>query len=194
MDRTGRPSFDLTGKVAMVTGSARGIGFAIASALAAYGADIVLCDLLADELEESRKAIADLGRRALAVRVDVTKIPEIQAMVGRAVEEFGRVDILVNNAGINITQWAVDVTEEAWDKVMNINLKAVFFCSQAVARVMIGRRAARSSTSLPRPAPWPFPSVPLTAPARARLTSSRSFSPWNGRPTGSMSTQSPLPL
>jgi NAD(P)-dependent dehydrogenase (short-subunit alcohol dehydrogenase family) len=143
MDRTGGPSFDLTGKVAMVTGSARGIGFAIASALAAYGADIVLCDLLTDELEESRKAISDLGRRALAVRADITRIPEIQAMVGRAVEEFGRIDILVNNAGINITQWAVDVTEEAWDKVMNINLKAVFFCSQAVAGVMIGRKSGK---------------------------------------------------
>ena len=143
MNKTDGPSFDLTGKVAMVTGSARGIGFSIASALAAYGADIVLCDLLTDELEESRKAISNLGRRVLAVRADITKIPEIQAMVDKAVEEFERIDILVNNAGINITQWAVDVTEEAWDKVMNINLKAVFFCSQAVGKVMIGRKSGK---------------------------------------------------
>jgi 2-deoxy-D-gluconate 3-dehydrogenase len=143
MNRTGGPSFDLTGKVAVVTGSARGIGFSIASALAAYGAHIVLCDLLTDELEESRKAISHLGRRVLAVRADITKIPEIQAMVDKAVEEFERIDILVNNAGINITQWAVDVTEEAWDKVMNINLKAVFFCSQAVGKVMIGQKSGK---------------------------------------------------
>ena len=143
MNRTGGPSFDLTGKVAVVTGSARGIGFSIASALAAYGAHIVLCDLLTDELEESRKAISNLGRRVLAVRADITKIPEIQAMVDKAVEEFERIDILVNNAGINITQWAVDVTEEAWDKVMNINLKAVFFCSQAVGKVMIGQKSGK---------------------------------------------------
>ena len=143
MNKTGGPSFDLTGKVAMVTGSARGIGFSIASALAAYGADIVLCDLLTDELEESRKAISNLGRRVLAVRADITKTPEIQAMVDKAVEEFEHIDILVNNAGINITQWAVDVTEEAWDKVMNINLKAVFFCSQAVGKVMIRRKSGK---------------------------------------------------
>jgi 2-deoxy-D-gluconate 3-dehydrogenase len=143
MNRTGGPSFDLTGKVAVVTGSARGIGFSIASALAAYGAHIVLCDLLTDELEESRKAISNLGRRVLAVRADITKIPEIQAMVDKVVEEFERIDILVNNAGINITQWAVDVTEEAWDKVMNINLKAVFFCSQAVGKVMIGQKSGK---------------------------------------------------
>ncbi|MGC9977410.1 MAG: glucose 1-dehydrogenase [Syntrophales bacterium] len=111
--------------------------------LAAYGAHIVLCDLLTDELEESRKAISNLGRRVLAVRADITKIPEIQAMVDKVVEEFERIDILVNNAGINITQWAVDVTEEAWDKVMNINLKAVFFCSQAVGKVMIGQKSGK---------------------------------------------------
>jgi 2-deoxy-D-gluconate 3-dehydrogenase len=77
------------------------------------------------------------------VRADITKIPEIQAMVDKVVEEFERIDILVNNAGINITQWAVDVTEEAWDKVMNINLKAVFFCSQAVGKVMIGQKSGK---------------------------------------------------
>jgi 2-deoxy-D-gluconate 3-dehydrogenase len=143
MDQTGRPSFDLTGKVALVTGSARGIGFSIASALAAYGADIVLCDILIDELEESREAISGSGRRTLAVRADITKVEEIGAMVDRAIDEFGSIDILVNNAGINITQWAVDVTEEAWDKVMNINLKAVFFCCQAVGKTMIARKSGK---------------------------------------------------
>ncbi len=132
--KTNAPTFDLTGKVALVTGAARGIGYAIAEALASYGSDIVLCDVLPTELMEATDAIGDMGRRALAVEADLTKVTEIGGMVEKAVREFGHIDILVNNAGINITQMAVDVTEEAWDKVLNINLKAVFFCAQTVGK------------------------------------------------------------
>jgi 2-deoxy-D-gluconate 3-dehydrogenase len=137
------PSFDLAGKVALVTGAARGIGMSAALALAAYGADVVVCDLKAADLDEVCGGIRDAGSRALPVQADVTKIPEIDALVKKAVDDLGRIDILVNNAGINITQYAVDVTEEAWDKVMNINLKAVFFCSQAVGRLMIPRKSGK---------------------------------------------------
>jgi NAD(P)-dependent dehydrogenase (short-subunit alcohol dehydrogenase family) len=137
------PTFDLTGKVAVVTGSARGIGFAVAETLANYGADIVLVDRLHDELEASGKAIGETGRRALTVEADLTKFAEIQSMAAKAAAAFGHLDILVSCAGINIPQMAVDVTEEAWDKVLDINLKALFFCCQAVGRVMIAQKSGK---------------------------------------------------
>jgi 2-deoxy-D-gluconate 3-dehydrogenase len=137
------PSFDLTGKVAVVTGATGGIGFGITEALAAYGADIVLVGRSHEALEAARNAIEQMGRRALAVAADLTKVPEIQAMAEKAVAAFGHLDILVNCAGINITQMAVDVTEEAWDKVIDINLKALFFCCQAVGKIMIAQKSGK---------------------------------------------------
>jgi len=137
------PSFDLTGKVAVVTGATGGIGFSVAEALAAYGADIVLVGRSHDALDAARKAIEETGRRALTVAADLTKVQEIQAMAEKAVAAFGHLDILVNCAGINITQMAVDVTEEAWDKVMDINLKALFFCCQAVGKIMIAQKSGK---------------------------------------------------
>jgi NAD(P)-dependent dehydrogenase (short-subunit alcohol dehydrogenase family) len=137
------PSFDLTGKVAVVTGATGGIGFAIAEALAAYGADIVLVGRSHEALDAARKAIEQMGRRVLAVAADLTKVPEIQAMTEKAVAAFGHLDILVTCAGINITQMAVDVTEEAWDKVIDINLKALFFCCQAVGKIMIAQKSGK---------------------------------------------------
>jgi len=143
MERTYGPDFSLSGKVALVTGAARGLGYEIALALASYGADLVVCDLALADLDNVKEAIDGLGRKALPVKADVTKVPEIQAMADAAVDRYGRIDILVNNAGINITQDAVDVTEEAWDKVLGINLKGVFFCAQAVGRVMIKQKSGR---------------------------------------------------
>jgi 2-deoxy-D-gluconate 3-dehydrogenase len=137
------PSFDLTGKVAMVTGAARGLGAEIALALAAYGADIVVTDRTLSDTEGTANAVKALGRRAFPVEADLTSVAEIQAMVAKAAGEFGRIDILVNNAGVNITQYAVDVTEKAWDTVLGVNLKAVFFCSQAVGKVMIGQKGGK---------------------------------------------------
>ena len=139
MDKKAGPSFDLTGKVALVTGAGRGMGYDVALALAEYGADLVVCSRTPAELEKLRDEIQCRGRRALAIQADITRIPEIEAMVAQAVQAFGRIDILVNNAGINIPQFAVDVTEESWDRVMNINLKALFFCAQAVGKVMIAQ-------------------------------------------------------
>lgn len=143
MEKTAGPNFDLTGKIALVTGAGRGMGYHIALALAAYGADVAVCSRTRVELEQVRDAIRAEGRRALAVTADITRIPEIHAMVEKVVEEFGRIDILINNAGINIPQWAVDVTEESWDKVMDINLKGLFFCAQAVGKVMIGQKSGK---------------------------------------------------
>lgn len=143
MKNNAAPDFRLDGKVALVTGAGRGIGYEIALALAGYGADVAVCSRTTGELEKIREAVEKLGRRAMAIRADVTKVPEIQDMVGRVVGAFGRIDILVNNAGINIPQFAVDVTEEAWDSVMDINLKGLFFCAQAVGRVMIAQKSGK---------------------------------------------------
>ncbi len=137
------PSFDLSGKVAVITGGARGIGFAVAEGLACHGADIVLVDRLHDELEEARKSIEQMGRRALGIELDLTRTAEITKMAERALAAFGHLDILVTCAGINIQQMAVDVTEEAWDKILNINLKALFFSCQAVGRVMIQQKSGK---------------------------------------------------
>ncbi len=134
--------FDLTGKVALVTGAARGMGLEFALALAKYGADLIVCDILPD-LQKIKPEIERLGRKVLIRQADLTKIPETQAMVNEATKVFGRIDILVNNAGINIPQWATEVTEEAWDRVINLNLKGLFFCCQAVGKVMIQQRKGK---------------------------------------------------
>jgi len=137
------PEFDLSGKVGIVTGAGRGMGYHIALALAKYGADLVVCSRTVPELERVGEEIEKLGRRVLIQQMDVQKIPEIHAMVSKSVEGFGHIDILVNNAGINIPQWAEDVTEEAWDGIMDINLKGLFFCAQAVGKVMIQQKKGK---------------------------------------------------
>ncbi|MGZ3557843.1 MAG: SDR family NAD(P)-dependent oxidoreductase [Thermodesulfobacteriota bacterium] len=143
MKRVPNFEFDLSGKVAIVTGAGRGMGYHIALALAKYGADIVVCSRTGSELKRVGAEIEKLRRKALIQQVDVTKVSEIHAMVERSVKAFGHIDILVNNAGVNITQWAVDVTEEAWDRVLDTNLKALFFCAQAVGRVMIRQKKGK---------------------------------------------------
>ena len=142
MESTPFSEFDLSGKVALITGAARGMGRQFALTLAKYGADVVACDILA-ELGTIKPDIEKLGRRALIQKTDLYKIPEIQTMVNEAVRVFGRIDILINNAGINIPQWATEVTEEAWDRVINLNLKGLFFCCQAVGKVMIKQRKGK---------------------------------------------------
>ena len=137
------PDFDLTGMVAMVTGAGRGIGYQIALALAKYGADLVVCSRTVSELEKVGKEIEKLGRRVLIKRIDVRRIPEVHSLVEDAVKAFDHIDIFVNNAGINIPQWAVDVTEEAWDNIMDINLKGLFFVAQAVGKVMIQQKKGK---------------------------------------------------
>jgi len=129
--------FDLEGKVAVVTGAGRGIGKAIALGLAEAGADVGLISRTLSELDAVAGEITSLGRRSSSVAADLTATDGIQSVVKELREKLGGVDILVNNAGINIPQEALDVTVEAWDQIMDINLKADFFLSQAVGRVMI---------------------------------------------------------
>jgi NAD(P)-dependent dehydrogenase (short-subunit alcohol dehydrogenase family) len=137
------PEFDLAGKVALVTGAGRGIGYHIALALARYGADLVVCSRTVSELEKLGKEVEEIGRRVLIRQADVRKSSEVGALVQAAVDSFQRIDILVNNAGVNIPQWAAEVTEEAWDTIMDINLKGVFFVAQAVGKVMIRQKRGK---------------------------------------------------
>jgi len=127
----------LEGQVAIVTGGAQGIGRAIAIGLAREGAHVVIADIQLEKALETAKEIEALGRKSIALKVDVSRVPDISMMVEKALEAFGTVDILVNNAGIALSTPFLETTEEAWDKIINVNLKSAFFCSQSVARVMV---------------------------------------------------------
>jgi len=128
------PRADLHGQVALVTGASQGIGLAIAEMLAAAGADIVLNHFgaTAEIVGQASRSVRESGRRVLAVEADVASRAEVAAMVKRAVEEFGRIDVLVNNAGIAPECPLQDLTDEIWDRVLSVNLKAQFLVCQAV--------------------------------------------------------------
>jgi NAD(P)-dependent dehydrogenase (short-subunit alcohol dehydrogenase family) len=135
--------FDLTGKVAMVTGTSRGLGQYFGRALARAGADLVITSRSRDSLEPFRKEIEDTGRRAFPVELDVRDYDSIQRAVEQGHGEYGRIDILVNNAGCNVRRPAVEVTWDEWNTVLETNLRGTFFVAQAVARTMIPRRCGR---------------------------------------------------
>jgi NAD(P)-dependent dehydrogenase (short-subunit alcohol dehydrogenase family) len=137
------PNFELTGKVALVTGAARGIGRACAIALAQAGADVVLGLRDARTVGTLPTIIEGLGRRALSVQMDVTQRREIDQAVATVEREFGRVDILVNNAGLGPPNAAQDVTEADFDLTLNVNLKGTFFVSQAVGKSMLRAGSGR---------------------------------------------------
>ncbi|MGQ9600209.1 MAG: SDR family NAD(P)-dependent oxidoreductase [Anaerolineae bacterium] len=133
------PDFSLTDKIAIVTGASTGLGYGSALALAHAGADVVVTSRSQERVEPVAAEIRQMGRRALPLVLEVTCLESIDAMVKMTLEHFGRIDILVNNAGINIPEPALDVTEEHWDRVLDTNLKGLFFCAQRVGRVMIAQ-------------------------------------------------------
>jgi 3-oxoacyl-[acyl-carrier protein] reductase len=127
----------LKDKIALVTGSSRGIGSAVAVAYAREGADVVVnYSSSPGAAEKVVKTIEDLGRRAIAVKANVADKADVEEMVDRAIEKFGRVDILVNNAGFTRPSMMLKMEESQWDEVVDIHLKGVFLCSQAVGRHM----------------------------------------------------------
>lgn len=136
---------DVQNKVAVVTGASRGIGRAIALALAAAGADVV-CTARSSEanpsnlpgtIDQTAKEVETLGRRALAVPMNVAKDAEIEAMARRTLAEFGRIDILVNNAAVSAPGFIMDVPVKRWDLVMNINVRGVYLCTRAFLPTMM---------------------------------------------------------
>ncbi len=129
--------FSLEGKVALVTGASRGIGRATAIGFARAGAAVVLASRKLPDLEQVAAEIKALGGKALPLAAHLGQMENIASLVAKVVAEFGRIDILVNNAGTSpVYTPAIDLEEKAWDSVMNLNLKGLFFLSQAVARVM----------------------------------------------------------
>src|SRR6266481_3601199 len=135
--------FDLTGKVALVTGTSRGLGQSFARALAKAGADLVITNRYAESLTPFQKEIEALGRKALPLALDVRDFESIQAMVASALAHYGKIDILVNNAGCNVRKPAVDVTWDDWNLILDTNLRGTFFVAQAVARHMIEKKYGR---------------------------------------------------
>lgn len=135
--------FDLTGKVAIVTGTSRGLGQYFARALAKAGADLVLTSRDVKTLAPFESEIKALGRKAVSVELDVRNYESIQRMAVSAQEAFGHIEILVNNAGCNVRKPALDVSWDDWNLVLDTNLRGSFFVAQAIARHMVERRYGR---------------------------------------------------
>jgi NAD(P)-dependent dehydrogenase (short-subunit alcohol dehydrogenase family) len=133
----------LSGKTAIVTGARRGIGRAIALALAREGANVVVSDISQKDCQKVVDEIEGLGRRGLALKCDVSSSNDVEDMVKRTMAKFGRVDILVNNAGILAFKPFLELTDEDWDKTLNVNLKGQFLCARVAGRVMVKNKWGR---------------------------------------------------
>jgi NAD(P)-dependent dehydrogenase (short-subunit alcohol dehydrogenase family) len=148
----------LKNTVSIITGGSRGIGKAIAFLFAKEGSDIVLADIdlkgiknIADEITSTT------GRKCITIDVDISKKADVESMVSAAIEKFGKVDVLVNNAGILLHRSILDMTEEEWDRVIDVDLKGYFLCSQAAGKEMVKKRSGKiihiSSCSAKKPTP-----------------------------------------
>jgi NAD(P)-dependent dehydrogenase (short-subunit alcohol dehydrogenase family) len=136
-------AFDLTGKVAIVTGASRGLGQTFARALAGAGADLVVTSRRVESLAPFQREIEALGRRAVALELDVRSEESIRSMVENAAAAYPHLDILVNNAGCNVRKPAVDVTWDDWNLILDTNLRGAFFVAQSVAKQMMPRGRGR---------------------------------------------------
>jgi gluconate 5-dehydrogenase len=137
------PSMDLTGKVAFVSGTSRGLGLGFAKTLAKAGCDLICTSRTTESLAEIKAEAESLGRRCLPLALDVRDHQSIQAAAAAAFAEFGRVDILVNNAGCNVRKPALEVTWDDWNLILETNLRGTFFLSQAIARGMVEKNYGR---------------------------------------------------
>lgn len=130
-------TYDLSGKVALVTGGSKGIGYGIARRLAQAGADIAIVSRHESEAMRAAESLGSLNVQSLGIAADVSEVSDVEMILGKIIERFNKIDILINNAGIAIRAPALEITEEIWDKVLDINLKGMFFCAQAAAKRMI---------------------------------------------------------
>lgn len=127
----------LLDKVAIITGGARGIGEATAKKFVKEGAKVVIADLNEEDIKRTVNEIREMGGEIEGICVDVTKMESVNKMIEFTLEKFGRIDVLVNNAGITMDSTLLKMTEEQWDKVIDVNLKGVYNCGQAAAKVMV---------------------------------------------------------
>ena len=130
-------------QVAIVTGSARGIGKSIAEKLAKQGFQIVICDIDQEQVEKTAKEIEQLGTKAIGIKVDVTKPAEVDQLFEETMKTFGRVDVLINNAGITRDTLLIRMQESDWDAVIAVNLKGTFNCTKSAAKIMMKQRSGK---------------------------------------------------
>ena len=143
MKNLGTNLFDLTGKVALVTGASKGLGRAMALGLAKAGCDLALCARDADGLRETRGSAGKLGVRAETFAMDVLRKGSVREAVEAVMASFGKIDVLVNNAGVNVRKTTLELSEEEWDRVLDTNLKGYFLVAQAVAPHMIRKGSGK---------------------------------------------------
>ncbi len=142
-------TIDLTGKVALVTGAGTGIGVGIAESLAEAGADVALAYHSSGQgAQDLASKLRAAGHRAITVEIDLRNVADIDRLVATTVEQLGPIDVLINNSGITDPHPPLELTEEQWDRTLDINLKGMFFCSQRAARVMIEHRLRGSIVNL----------------------------------------------
>lgn len=153
--------FNLSGKVALITGGSKGIGKQIAMDLSRAGASVIIVSRHLDEAQQTAQEIEDSGGPATALCADLSRVETLPPMVEAAAGRMGKIDILINNAGTNIRKPALEFAEDEWDTVLNTNLKGTFFCSQAVARTMAdaggGKIINISSAAGGKAVPWLTP-------------------------------------
>ena len=129
--------FDLSGKIAIVTGGASGLGKAIAEGYAQYGAKVAIVDLNKEAAEKTAEEITDMGGEALGLNCDVSKAEDVRTVVTQIIDKFGKIDILLNNAGLGMRSNAEEMTDDMWNTVINVNLKGAFFFCREVGKKMI---------------------------------------------------------
>lgn len=128
------PSFDLNGKVAVVTGGTKGLGYGIVMVFAYHGAKVVITSRHQEDCDVVAAEVAAMGGEAMGIKADVQNVEEIQNLVDRTVEKYGRLDIMVNNAGVAVTRRLTDMTEADYERVIDSNLKSVYFGAQIAAK------------------------------------------------------------
>jgi 7-alpha-hydroxysteroid dehydrogenase len=170
--------FSLHGKVAIITGAGRGIGHGITVAFAEAGADIVCCARTADQIEATAAQARTFGRKALAMAGDVTDTQQVDRIVNRALEEFGRIDVLVNNAGGATFCPAMKTSERRWEAVIRLNLTAAFFFTKAVAAHMLERKSGSIINISSGDSRLPAPGMVAYAAAKAGINSMTKTMAW----------------
>lgn len=133
------PTFDLNGKVAVVTGGTKGLGYGIVMAFAYHGAKVVITSRHQEDCDAVAEEVAAMGGEAMGIKADVQNVEEIQNLVNKTVERYGKLDIMVNNAGVAVTKRLTDMTESDYERVIDSNLKSVYFGAQIAARQMIAQ-------------------------------------------------------